>query len=451
MPEKIKLPKGYKLQEEPTASAPTYPKGYMPYEPSKPTPTTGEELRGEVAPAAGRFAVSSIPAVTAALGSTVGPEGTLMGAGAGSAISNTLKLQFPKLFGEAGDPLEQGARFGGDIISQGIVPLGVEKLLATRLGRQAIGGIPKLLSSEASGATLGEVPFNASEAMKSSLANLLTAPGIRNFPAVRGGAAGMMTKKLMGRYQFPESQIVESAAQNAQNTITDAVASRDPAIVGAVQRNFAGNKIGSKLLNVTEDLTKGAQTQSYKDVADTGLSDLIHVRNWKLATGESKTLEQLALNKLVTNGFKSGEQKLNTNYILNELGGKNKEIYDEVFLENPEALAKFKDLVGEIGKQQEGHGVSDAVLRWSKGHLMWSLPLAATGIVHPTVGAMGAGASTVIMSNHILGRLMSNPETANLVVQAMRTSGTAPEAGIISHVLTNLVRAGEVPVMTPER
>src|ERR1043166_8456563 len=144
MPEEIKLPKGYKLQEDLIGSAPVYPKGYIPYNPSGPSPTTGEELRGEVAPAAGRFAASSLPAVGGALGATVGPWSGIGGAAAGSFISNALKEQFPKIFGEPGDPLEKGLRTVSDIVSQGVVPAGVGKILSSRMGQSVIGGIPPI-------------------------------------------------------------------------------------------------------------------------------------------------------------------------------------------------------------------------------------------------------------------------------------------------------------------
>jgi len=46
---------------------------------------------------------------------------------------------------------------------------------------------------------------------------------------------------------------------------------------------------------------------------------------------------------------------------------------------------------------------------------------------------------------------MSDPTTAKLAVAAMRTSAGTPQAGLISQILTNTLRAGEVPVQTKDQ
>jgi len=197
-----------------------------------------------------------------------------------------------------------------------------------------------------------------------------------------------------------------------------------------------------------------AGSQTYKQIANTALSDLTHVRNFTLATGEPKNIEQLAINKLVTNGFKVSDGTLDTKYILNELGGKNSEIYKEAI--DPKTLGSFKQAMTEIENQKAGHGVSDAMLRWSNGHLLWTVPMALGGLAEGTglghiVSGLGAASTGMVVTNKVLAKLMSDPTTAKLAVAAMRTGTSTPQAGLISQILTNTLRGVEVPAQTKDQ
>ena len=46
---------------------------------------------------------------------------------------------------------------------------------------------------------------------------------------------------------------------------------------------------------------------------------------------------------------------------------------------------------------------------------------------------------------------MDNPQTAQMTIQALKTPITSPEGTILAKGLANLVRAGQVPLMTPEK
>ena len=170
----------------------------------------------------------------------------------------------------------------------------------------------------------------SSDVLKSKVANLLGGSFLKNFPAVKEGAAKSMTDSILKRYQFPETGILESAASNAAN-VKDELTSAykeavkthmasdaytlDPESVSPEMQataqelgnKFGKNSVGAQLNDLQRQFEAGGEVagnQTYKQIAGTALSDVQHVRNFKLATGEPETIKQLALNDLVTNSFK---------------------------------------------------------------------------------------------------------------------------------------------------
>jgi hypothetical protein len=439
--DQIKLPPGYVLHdpgETPTVgSVLKLPPGYVPVSPKdKDTRKLVAQGTGEAVADApsffGKLGVNSLPMAGAM---AAGVPGTLTG----SALKTLIQHFAPDTFGKGPeDAGDTALEMGKDVIGQNLIPGAVQKGVSALIQK----GLPAAVAS-------------------SKL--------LKNFPAVREGAAKNMTEEALGKYQFPESGILESAAENAKGTNQDLVdaynnakrthmasdeysmhpGSSSPEMVAISEQHgntFSGNAVGAKLLKLQRQYEAGkdvAGAQSYKEIAGNALSDLTHVRNFKLATGEPKTIEQLALNDLVTDGFKASENTLNTKGILDKLSGPKGEIYREA-ISGP-TLGKFQELMSEIEAQKAGHGISDRMLNWSKGHLAWSIPLAASGLGgHSLIGGMGALATGSILTNSALGKIMSNPQTAALVVKAMRTSTSSPEAPFIAKALANVVRGGEV-------
>jgi hypothetical protein len=439
--DQIKLPPGYVLHdpgETPTVgSVLKLPPGYVPVSPKdKDTRKLVAQGTGEAVADApsffGKLGVNSLPMAGAM---AAGVPGTLTG----SALKTLIQHFAPDTFGKGPeDAGDTALEMGKDVIGQNLIPGAVQKGVAALIQK----GLPAAVAS-------------------SKL--------LKNFPAVRSGAAKNMTDEALGKYQFPESGILESAAENASGTNKDLIdqfnqakathmasdeyaihpSSSSPEMAAAEQAQkdvFGRNAVGSKLLRLQKQFERGEDVsgrQTYKSIAGEALSDLTHVRNFKLATGEPKTIEQLALNDLVTDGFKSSEGTLNTKGILDKLTGPKSEIYREAI--SPPTLGKFQELMSEIEAQKAGHGISDRMLNWSKGHLAWSIPLAASSMGgHSLIGGMGALATGSILTNSALGKIMSNPETAALVVKAMRTSTSSPEAPFIAKALANAVRGGEV-------
>lgn len=214
-----------------------------------------------------------------------------------------------------------------------------------------------------------------------------------------------------------------------------------------------GNPIGDMFLQLHQDLKNGVdvvQSQSYKKIADASLSDLSSVRNAKLATGSGEFVEQLALNKLLTQNFSETEGKLNTKGILDALSDKSLkgEVYREAI--SPQTQASLGKLANEIESQVKGHEISDRVVSWSQGHLVWA---AANPLHMGTSMLMGPGmaAAGITLTNSQLARVMSNPATADLVIRAMRTPASAPEAGLITKALAHVLQGGADLATVPEK
>lgn len=355
-----------------------------------------QEAAKTVAPYAGRAAAEIPTFAGAALG---GPLGAVLGYG----VSSGLRSSNPKVFGK---PPEDIADFIGGAGMEGLTQ----------------GVAPKL--AEGAAKVIANLPLAVSRPF-------------RSFPAVRSKLAENITDQALQRYRFPESMVLETAAENAGQNIEKA------GVAG-----LATNKVGQALLNLRNEYELGsdiAKTQTYKSIADTALSDLTHLRNFKLATGSPKEIEQLALNRLITNGFKESEGKINASSVLNELGGAKKEIYEEAI--GPQKLASLKSLMGELQSLQEGHQTSDGLLRWSQGHLLWTVPVTAGALLtgHSTIGKLGLAASGVVLSNKVLARLMSNEATAKLTLAAMRTSANDNKSGFISKAFNSALESAMNP------
>jgi hypothetical protein len=379
------------------------------------------EVTKKAAPYVGRAVAETGPMIGGMLG---GP----LGAAGGYGISQILKKASPDYFGKPQEDIAGligGA--GTEALLQGFLPRGVEAALS---------------------------------AARHPIVNALSSAPLKNFPSVKGGAAREMTDQIMKQFGGSESGILlkggEKAAANFDEMLgyvneardklrkakkfgtfseEDSQAALDEA-TQLMRETFGGNVVGKQLVRLRKEFEAGADvaaTQSYKQVANTALSDITHVRNFKIATGSPREIEQLALNKLVTNGFKDSEGRINANQIINELSDKNAEIYKEAI--SPDKLGTLKSLLNEI-QTQEKRGVTDRVVNWSEGHLTWSL----AGLKF--LGLTGGVPIALAATNKGLAKLMENPQTAKLVVVAMRTSTNAPEAPFVSKLLASVVRPG---------
>lgn len=383
-------------------------------------------------PFVGRAAVEALPFA----GSFAGPEGTVVG----SMVKNLIKSYKPDLFGQPPQDMGDIALGAGkDILTNNLVPGGVG-----------------VLSNAISGLLRRGVP---------GVADILASKGVSSFPAVKEGLQGALADKVVNKFQYPETGVLESAAENAKGTkesILDNIEKEranlpkgslnSPGLESAIadhENVFGKNAVGNQLVNLQKEFESGATqvagSQTYKQIANTALSDVRHVRNFKLATGESKTVEQLALNNLVTKNFSDTTGKINSTAILKELSGPKNEIYSEAV--SPQTMDIFKGLMQEIEKQKVGT-IPNAIVKYSNGHLLWEIPAITHGIATGNpfsglAGGVGTSAAAISITNQQLGKLMAKPGVAEAVLKAMKTAPSAKDAGLLNKILeSNLPSIG---------
>ena len=396
------------------------------------------------APFVGRAAVGMLPVAGASLSEAFSGEPAL-GALAGTATKDFLR-SFPQLQSLIGQNPQSGWGLVGDAAGDQLTNVVLPNVV------RGIAG--------------------------ASIPGVIANTPLKNLPAVRSGVAATISQQLMDRMNpGAESGILEGAARQAQgtqlnlvNNILDArknlqqsVQTLSPGIpdqmaaykgtLQDLENTFGKNQVGGALLKLQQEMDEGAdvaKSQTYRQIATTTLSDLSHVRNFKLATGSPEAVEGLALNRLLTNGFKSYDGTIDAGKTIAELTGKNSEIYGEAL--RPETMQNLKDLLGGIKDQQMGHEVSDRLIHYAQGHLIWTgLPL-ATGTLtgHAGVGTLvSAAAASPIITNSMLSRLMANPETAKMVTQALRTSNISPEGDLLEMGLRGAMRSLTNVVTTP--
>src|ERR1043166_369837 len=388
----IDLSKSPALSGAPPIFGPSTTSTKVTPESQRATPEDISQTATKAAPYVGRFTANALPFIGAA-------EGPL-GVGAGSATANALRNQWPGIFGQPGTVPEQLMRTGEDLLFQSALP-GVTEDIATT-------GVQNYL--------------------KNKMANLMATRVGSAMPSVRRGIYGGMAEQIQ-KHLYPESQIVETAAANAQTRIPG----QRP-----TPQQLQQIQAFPELQNVPYVQT-GISQQSIKAITDKGLSDVNQVRNFRLATGEPDTIRHLAANEIITGSMKGG--KLDSTSMLSQLTGKKEEIYKEAMLGHYD---DFKNLAETLEKYKT-NPMADSIMKYEKSKLILSGGAMAFG------GPAGKMIGGFVLTDALLGKLMSNPQTAQMVIQALKTPITSPEGTILAKGLANLVRAGGAVATVPEK
>lgn len=387
----------------------------------------------KVAPLAGRLISESLPFI----GSFAGPEGTAAGVFA-KQFMQSLK---PELLGQGPQSVgDMGWDMTKELLTNNLIPAGIGKTL---------GAVAKGVNNLTPQAAL--------------------AYKLRNFPAVREGVIKNISTQILDRPWSPAgSEILEKGAAEAsqnlegltkeiklQSLLHPPTTSMNPAsgvistvqhpnVMGAIQHLedvFGRNRVGQMMTKLNKEVQMGtsvSRTQTYNDIANTVLSDITHVRNAKLAAS-SDFVDELAYHKVVNSAFDPATGKISGAKMLQEMSGKSNEIYNEALDAGTQAtLSEFADTL----KWLEGKNTTDRIINYSKGKLIWSATaLASLGAKE--IGILGAaGAGGALGTNKILEKLMENPQTVQLVTQAIQTPSTSPMAGHLIDAIKIATRAG---------
>ncbi len=361
------------------------------------TPQT-EGTAEQAAPYVGRLAANSLPFA----GSTLfGPGGTI----GGSVVKQTLQNMAPNLFGQPpSDPIFEGAT---DVVLNDAIP-------------GLLGGIKGAIQNPA------------------GLINKI--PGLSSFPAVREGAVKELTKQITSQFPKSQSQILTEAAQGAATNPTERVAAERAFVhgdetlkMGGFRNAGLGNEMPEKFRGALKDLLAGKG--SYSELSKEVLKDVQSVRNFNLATGNPQLTEELAINQLLRSGSEKAEGVINAKTILNQMG--KSEVFKEAI--RPETASRFTELLGEMASQQKNPKF-DYLLNYASGKLSFALTGALLG---GPVGHTAAAGGALALTNKALAKMMANPETAKLVVEAMRTPAGTPKANLITRALSGFLKPNQ--------
>lgn len=311
-----------------------------------------------------------------------GMLGDIPGAAAGALLRQVLTKN-PSL-GQAGI----------DTLLQGVIPAGVGKAL------EALGGN-----------------------VASKIASKITNSKIN--PTLAEGLANKTSKFIM-----PEAATTETAAANA---------------LPAVQRNpmlFQGS-VAEPLAKIPYNQTSVSNIPINKTV-DQALSDVSQVRNFKLATGEPYTIEQLALNRAVGKGYSSGNQSIDPDAILKELTGPKSDVYNEAI--RPDVRQKLTDFMGKV-KEFEPETQGNSMIRYAKHRLIFDL--AAYGVGHEVGGPLAGGAA-LILGNQAITKLMGSDFIGNLALKSLDTPTNSAMSPIITKAILGTLRGTTAYLQLPD-
>ena len=160
-----------------------------------------------------------------------------------------------------------------------------------------------------------------------------------------------------------------------------------------------------------------------------------------------------ATRNLFKEGFSPSTGRIDADAILDEMK-LNPDKYKAI---PTEIKSNITDFVNQAKTMQSDKAVnSGSLISMVKGSPLLAIPGAGAGMAaggllgHGYVGAtVGAGAG-IILGEKAISHLMSNPETAKLVIQAMKTPAGSEVSNVLSKVITNSLRGVEVLITNSE-
>jgi len=348
-----------------------------------------------------------------------GMFGGIPGAAAGAFAKQALTPDDPS-FGTA----------VADTALQGVIPAGIESVLSRGLK----GGVASLLSK-----------------LPQSIVDRI--PGV---------AKAQIASKLANK-MFPEAGLVQTAASNTADQsgklakvvedskfsgnlgltgpgLTNSMSAAETKAVAQYNARYADNQIGGQLLSIQRQLHI-AGDQPLSAVPKLMMSDVKHVENAILATGNPTIVKQIASNDLVTRYFTPSTKSFNVAGMLDEMAGTKADAYKL-------ALGKGYDTFKTLLEQGVKKGVGQetpGLFSWSQGRklLIGGGALSAIGI------PFKVGESAILGADAIR-KIAQNPELGQMIIQSMRTGSKAPESTLLTKTILAGLRGTTVYLQTED-
>lgn len=305
-------------------------------------------------------------------------------------------------------------------------------------GLPAIGGIVGGVPGAAAGATARQTLTTGEPSLVGAGIDTLTQGVLPGMLSAGKRFAGNIAKKFVDKsnpvvskslnegiqkFVQPEAATVEVAGQNMRGNYPDP---------GSFNKAASEFPLMNDLNNVPFTQGQKFATQPIKEVADNALSDVTAVRNFKLATGEPHTIENLALNRSIGKGYSEGTGKIDADKILTELTGTKKDVYDEAI--SSDTRGRLTDFL-EKAKSFEPE-VTNPIIQYAKKKLIFSVPGAVVGHMTgiPGAGVVG-GATTMYLGAKGLAKLSQSEVMGRLALRSLEVGADSTEGKFIGQLL----------------
>lgn len=159
------------------------------------------------------------------------------------------------------------------------------------------------------------------------------------------------------------------------------------------------------------------------------------------------TAGQQEVTDLIHTGYSPTSGALDPTKILDTLA-KNPKQYSNI---DPITKNNLREFLTTVKEQKPFANTNEnAFLRYAKNRLIFDLPSIATGAITGHAGAGLAAAGTIELGEMGIKKLMSDPQFAQLVIQAAKTPASSPAAPLIGKSILYGLRGTSAYLNTPE-
>jgi hypothetical protein len=324
---------------------------------------------------------------------------------------------------------------------------GVPGAAAGSFAKQALSTDPSITSGVGDTILNGVIPAGIEAGftggVKASASRLLSKLPDSILQYIPGYAKAQIAAKLANK-MYPEADLVQTAAQNASDQagkmstqienskfsgnlglkgpgLVNSMSPEETAAVAKYNSKYADNKIGQQLLDIRKQMGVSGD-QPLSAVPKLMMSDVKHVENAILATGDPTIVKQIATNDLVTRHFTPSSKTFDAAGMLDEMAGTKADAYK---LALGKGYQPFKELL-DLGVQKGVGKQTPNLFSWQEGR-----KLAITGTALQFLGIPFKATEAVVLGADAMRKIAGDPALGKLILQAAKTGSKAPQSGLL--------------------
>lgn len=246
------------------------------------------------------------------------------------------------------------------------------------------------------------------------------------------GLGGKIAKKMVDAQQNPSvknwigEQLDKIAPQSRVSDILDSASTN----AKQFPSSLAKSDVASSLRELPTSGT-GTSDASYAPIANKVLSDVQQVRNFKVAGGDA---DALGAQRLVNKSFNNAKNTFDPDKLLNELGGDNKEVYDEAL--SPTTKENLLNLTSKIKELGSSGEKPTGFMRYTGHRIMFDIAGGiAGGMLGHNIESTALGAGSIILGQKALVALSKSKMLGDVAVKALETSPSSELAPLYQRTL----------------